>query len=64
MLKGDTQLKAAGYMTADFLNLHKDQAVERVILLGPNHYLKGPRVASSRQDWHTAFGVLITIAYY
>ncbi len=50
----------AGYMIADFFNLLADQEIERVILMGPNHYLKGPRVVSSRYNWLTAFGVLET----
>lgn len=52
----------AGYMIADFFRLLSGQEVERVIVIGPNHYLKGPRVASSRYNWQTPFGILKTDA--
>ncbi len=48
----------AGYMIADFFNMLSGQDVERIILLGPNHYLRGPRIATSRYSWETAFGRL------
>ena len=48
----------AGYMIADFFRILSSQEVERVIVIGPNHYLKGSRVASSRYNWQTPFGML------
>jgi AmmeMemoRadiSam system protein B len=50
----------AGYMIADFFRILSAREVERVIVIGPNHYLKGPRVASSRYNWQTPFGILKT----
>ncbi|MGI6703019.1 MAG: AmmeMemoRadiSam system protein B [Clostridia bacterium] len=50
----------AGYMIADFFSMLSGQEVDRVILIGPNHHLKGPRVISSRHGWRTAFGILET----
>lgn len=47
----------AGYMIADFFNLLADQDVKRIVLLGPNHYRRGPKITSSRRDWQTAFGI-------
>jgi AmmeMemoRadiSam system protein B len=50
----------AGYMIADFFNILAGQEVERVIVIGPNHHLKGPRATSSRYNWQTPFGILKT----
>jgi AmmeMemoRadiSam system protein B len=52
----------AGYMIADFFRILSGREVERVIVIGPNHYLKGPRMASSRYNWQTPFGILKTDA--
>lgn len=48
----------AGYMIADFFHILSLQDINRVIILGPNHYNKGPRIATSRYSWETAFGIL------
>ncbi|HZX47265.1 MAG TPA: AmmeMemoRadiSam system protein B [Clostridia bacterium] len=50
----------AGYMIADFFGILSGREVERVIVVGPNHYLKGARVTSSRYNWQTPFGILKT----
>lgn len=52
----------AGYMIADFFRMLSVLEVERVIVIGPNHYLRGPRVVSSRYNWQTPFGILKTDA--
>lgn len=48
----------AGYMIADFFNMLSGQDIERVILIGPNHYVRGPRIITSKYPWQTAYGIL------
>lgn len=49
----------ASFMIADFFKMVSEQKVEKVILIGPNHYEKGEGNAlTSVYNWNTPFGLV------
>lgn len=52
----------AGAMFTTFFTRLELHPPKRIILVGPNHYLKGQRVVTGRRPWATAFGVVETDA--
>jgi len=48
----------AGYLPATLFNYLKQQKPSTILIVGPNHWLRGNNVISSALDWQTPYGIL------